>query len=166
MDKNKTDTPLYFAQCVINKREGWLGKRKMYFHIFLAWDERARVAARRYCHGDESLALHRFLLILVSETRVLTSWGLLSRRGLCTLQGSEVAIGCCCFNIFFLSFFFSCSSTFCVLHDIHRDGLTAGIIMFFYRFLFCFFSLNSGHLAWKNTVQIARKTMKGQEHKR
>lgn len=65
-----------------------------------------------------------------------------------------------------ISFFLSCCCTFYVLHDTHGDRLTAGVIMFFYRFLFPFFSLNSGHLAWKNTVQIARKTMKEQEHKR
>lgn len=170
MDKYKTNIPLYFAQCTINKHEGWLGKRKMYFPSLLVRDDRPRVAAGRYCHGDESLALRRFLLILVSETRVWTSWGLLSRRGLWfaaqrTLQGSQVAIRCCYLNIS-LSFFLSCSSTFCVLHETHGDRLTAGMIMFFDWFLFCFFSLNSGHLAWKNTVQIARKTMKEQEHKR
>lgn len=107
-NKSKTNTPLYFAQHTINKREGWLGKRKMYFPSFLVRDDRPRVAARRYHHGDESPALRRFLLILVSETRVWTSWGLLSQRGLWfapqrALQGSRLAIRCCYFNIY-LSF--------------------------------------------------------------
>lgn len=136
--QTKTNISLYFAQCMINKCEGRL---KMYFPSFLVQDDRPRVTARRYCHGDASPALHCFLLILVSETRIWISWGLFSRRGLWSapqraLQGSQVAIRCCYFHTFLLFLLLHVSR---VLHDTQRDVLTAGVIMIFRRILFSFF---------------------------